>query len=71
MAGRYQGSHIFDDEFGRGQRSIEVIWQSNGWFWRACQYHGDAVGPFNKSSEAYENAKAAHGLRESVTSRSA
>jgi hypothetical protein len=68
MAGRYQGPHLFDDEFGRG--CIEVVWQSSGWFWRTCQYrpcqtpscqdHGDALGPFNTSSEAYQNAKAAH-----------
>ena len=64
MAGRYQGSHIFNDESGRALRSIEIIWQSNGWFWRPSQYHGDAVGPFNTSSEAFQNAKAAHGSRE-------
>ena len=64
MAGRYQGSHIFNDEIGRALRSIEIIWQANGWFWRPSQYHGDAVGPFNTSSEAFQNAKAAHDSRE-------
>ena len=59
MAGRYQGSHIFND--GVGHRSIEVFWQDSGWFWRARQKHGFAVGPFITSSEAYQNAKEASG----------
>jgi len=55
MAGRYQGRHEFTDVDARTHRSIEVFWAPNGWFWRRS--HGDAVGPFATSTEAYQSAK--------------
>jgi len=57
MAGRYQGGHVFYDGHG-GHRNVEVFWHDNGWFWRQLQTHGDAVGPFTTSTQAYESAKA-------------
>ena len=62
MAGRRQGCHVVSDDGGRGHRSIEIFWQDNGWFWRPNQPHGDAVGPFITSTEAYRHAKKTRAL---------
>jgi hypothetical protein len=37
---------------------FEVFWQQEGWFWRPLMLtlDGEAVGPFTKSTEAYETA---------------
>jgi hypothetical protein len=60
MAGRYQGCHVFEDTDSGAQLKIEVLWQSNGWFWRRVEEpSGNAVGPFMTSTEAYESAKGA------------
>jgi len=67
MAGRYQGCHEFGDDHGEGKRSVEILWHNSGWFWRPRQCHGDVVGPFMTSTQAYKNAKAAHGLNKSLT----
>jgi hypothetical protein len=56
MAGRYQGRHELRDMKGGHTQSIEVFWQQSGWFWRGLQTQGITVGPFTKSSQAYENA---------------
>ena len=37
MAGRYQGCHVFEDTDSGAQLKIEVLWQSNGWFWRRVE----------------------------------
>ena len=60
MAGRYQGNHRFRNEDGKEYESFDVFWQQNGWFWRLCSPDcspdGEAIGPFNTSTEAYQNA---------------
>ena len=58
MAGRYQGFHRLRGK--DGEKSFEVFWQ-NGWFWwprsPGSQPHGEAVGPFTTSTEAYQHAR--------------
>ena len=55
MAGRYQGYHRFADKDGE----FEVYWE-NGWFWRphstSSPADRKAIGPFIRSTEAYQNA---------------
>ena len=61
MAGRYQGPHTLSDEQGN-QRTVEVFWQDNGWFWRTIDDqppHSQAMGPFITSTEAFEGARGA------------
>jgi hypothetical protein len=57
MAGRYQGYHVIRDKLGGGYLGFEVFWHNGGWFWRRMlTLGGEAVGPFTKSTEAYQNA---------------
>jgi hypothetical protein len=59
MAGRYQGRHVFVKENGE-HLHVEVFWQQNGWFWQSYKGRvpkGDVVGPFTRSTEAYEHAR--------------
>ena len=59
MAGRYQGPHTISDAAGN-QKSVEVFWQDNGWFWRTSDHdfrQGEAAGPFTTSTEAFEGAR--------------
>jgi hypothetical protein len=62
VAGRYQGTHVISDQHGQSRR-VEVFWQGDGWFWRQIiedhQTLADPIGPFTKSTEAYESAKLA------------
>jgi hypothetical protein len=57
MAGRYQGRHIFTDDHGRDNRSVEVFWGTCGWYWRPCKPPSSTVGPFTTSTEAYQSAR--------------
>jgi len=53
MAGRCEGFYFFCDEYV----GFEVFWQQEGWFWRPLlTLDGEAVGPFTKSTEAYQTA---------------
>jgi hypothetical protein len=56
MAGRYQGFHFLHDDDNERYVGFEVFWQQEGWFWRPLlTLDGEAVGPFTKSTEAYES----------------
>jgi hypothetical protein len=59
MAGRYHGCHVLRDGDG-GCKEVEVFWDHNGcgWFWRSCEAHDAAIGPFTTSTEAHESATA-------------
>jgi hypothetical protein len=60
MAGRYQGFHFLRDDDNERYVGFEVFWQQEGWFWRPLlMLDGEeAIGPFTKSTEAYQNAVA-------------
>ena len=59
MAGRYQGYHIIRGKNDGEYLGFEVFWQHEGWFWRRMlTLGGEAVGPFTKSTEAYQSALA-------------
>jgi len=56
MAGRCEGFYFFSDEYDE-YVGFEVFWQQEGWFWRPLfTLDGEAVGPFTKSTEAYQTA---------------
>lgn len=56
MAGRCEGFYFFCDEYDE-YVGFEVFWQQEGWFWRPLlTLDGEAVGPFTKSTEAYQTA---------------
>jgi hypothetical protein len=62
MAGRYEGYHFLRDENEEVDLSFEVFWQHAGWFWRPLlRLKSEAVGPFTKSTEAYQHAVAVGG----------
>ncbi len=59
------GYHCFRDEDGKEYGSFEVVYHkgSNGkyayyWWscWPGCLPDGDAIGPFNSSRDAYNDA---------------
>jgi hypothetical protein len=59
MAGRYQGYHFIRERNGEGHLGFEVFWHQGGWYWRPIlKLDTKAVGPFTKSTEAYQNALA-------------
>jgi hypothetical protein len=59
MAGRYQGYHIIRDKNDGDYQGFEVFWQPRGWFWRRmATLDAEAVGPFTKSTDAYQSALA-------------
>jgi hypothetical protein len=59
MAGRYQGYHFIHERNVEGYLGFEVFWRQGGWYWRPMlKLDAKAVGPFTKSTEAYQNALA-------------
>jgi hypothetical protein len=59
MAARYEGYHVIRRK--SDELRFEVFWQDEGWFWRPLlQLDGKTVGPFTKSSEAYQSAIASN-----------
>jgi hypothetical protein len=64
VAGRYQGYHFLHNKNGDASLSFEVFWQHGGWFWRPlCRLDAGAVGPFTTSTQAYQNAARAIGVK--------
>ena len=71
MAGSYAGYHVIRRKYD--ELRFEVFWQNEGWFWRPLlTLDGKTVGPFTKSSEAYQSAVASNPpVRPRLTGRAA